>query len=111
MEEARRVETERIRSVPLRYENAYNRLDAKAASSVWPRVNQAALGRAFDGLIAQRVSLGLCEITVIGNIGGASCTGKARWEPKIGGGLQTADRYWSFNLRKTDDVWKIEELR
>jgi hypothetical protein len=109
--ESTHAESERIRSVLVRYENAYNRLDAKAASSVWPRVDQAALGRAFDGLITQRVSLGLCEITVIGNIGGASCAGKAKWEPKIGGGLQTADRYWSFNLRKTDDGWKIEEAR
>ena len=109
--ESRHAESERIRSVLMRYENAYNRLDAKAAGSVWPRVDQAALGRAFDGLITQRVSLGLCEITVIGNIGGASCAGKAKWEPKIGGGVQTADRHWSFNLRKTDDVWRIEEAR
>jgi hypothetical protein len=109
--ESTHAESDRIRSVLVRYENAYNRLDAKAASSVWPKVDQAALRRAFDGLITQRVSLGLCEITVIGNIGGASCAGKAKWEPKIGGGLQTADRYWSFNLRKTDDGWKIEEAR
>ena len=109
--DSRHAESELIRSVLVRYETAYNRLDAKAAGSIWPRVDQAALGRAFDGLITQRVSLGLCEITVIGNIGGASCAGKAKWEPKIGGGIQTADRYWSFNLRKTDDGWKIEEAR
>jgi hypothetical protein len=110
-DESKQAESDRIRSVLVRYETAYNRLDAKAAGSVWPGVDQAALGRAFDGLITQRVSLGLCEITVIGNIGGASCAGKAKWEPKIGGGTQTADRYWSFNLRKTDEGWKIEEAR
>jgi hypothetical protein len=100
-----------IRTALLRYENAYNRLDAKAATAVWPRVDQRALGRAFDGLLSQRVSLGLCDITVIGDVGGASCAGKARWEPKIGGGVQTADRYWTFNLRKSDDGWKIEEIK
>jgi hypothetical protein len=107
---AREEEATRIRALLSRYETAYNRLDAKAASSVWPGVNQVALGRAFDGLLSQRVSLGLCDITVIGNIAGASCAGKARWEPKVGGGLQTADRYWKFNLRKTDDGWKIQEI-
>ena len=109
--ESSHAESERIRSVLVRYENAYNRLDAKAATSVWPGVDQAALGRAFGGLLTQKVSLGLCEITVIGSIAHASCTGKAKWEPKIGGGLQTADRYWSFSLRKTDSDWKIKELR
>jgi hypothetical protein len=109
--ESRHAESERIRLVLVRYENAYNRLDAKAATSVWPGVDQAALDRAFGGLITQKVSLGLCEITVIGSIGGASCIGKAKWEPKIGGGLQTADRYWSFSLRKTDGEWKIKELK
>ena len=94
----------------MRYEAAYNSLDAKAATSVWPSVDQRALGRAFDGLLSQRVSLGLCDITVIGDVGGASCAGKARWEPKIGGGLQTADRHWNFNLRRTGDGWKIEEI-
>jgi hypothetical protein len=108
--EPRPDESERIRSVLLRYENAYNRLDAKEASSVWPRVNQTALDRAFSGLLSQRVSLGLCDITVIGDVGGASCAGKARWEPKVGGGLQTADRHWNFNLRKTGDGWRIEEI-
>jgi hypothetical protein len=107
---AREEESTRIRALLSRYETAYNRLDAKAASSVWPGVNQAALGRAFDGLLSQRVSLGLCDITVIGDIAGASCAGKARWEPKIGGGLQTADRHWKFNLRKTDDGWKIQQI-
>jgi hypothetical protein len=94
-----------------RYETAYNRLDANAASSVWPSVNEAALDRAFKGLLSQRVSLGLCDITVIGDIGGASCAGKARWEPRIGGGVQTADRHWTFNLRKSGDNWKIEQIR
>ena len=109
--ESRHAQSQRIRSLLLRYENAYNRLDAKAARAVWPGVDQAALGQAFSGLLFQRVSLGPCEITVIGNVGGASCAGKARWEPKIGGGLQSADRYWTFNLRKTGEEWQIDELR
>lgn len=109
--ESKYDESLRIRAVLLRYENAYNRLDAKAASSVWPGVDQTALDRAFSGLISQKVSLGLCDITVLGDIGTASCAGKARWEPKVGGGLQTADRHWDFQLRKTGEGWRIQEIR
>lgn len=109
---SRAEEAAQIRSVLSRYETAYNKLDASAATSVWPNVDQAALDRAFKGLISQRVSLGLCDITVIGDIGGASCAGKARWEPRVGGGLQTADRHWTFNLRKNPDGgWHIEQIR
>jgi hypothetical protein len=104
-------ESTQIRLLLSRYETAYNRLDATAASSVYPRIDRAALDRAFKGLISQRVSLGLCDITVVGDIGGASCAGKARWEPRVGGGLQTADRYWTFNLRKSTEGWRIEQIR
>jgi hypothetical protein len=99
-----------IRAVLARYETAYNRLDATAASSVYPGVNREALGRAFGGLLSQKVSLGLCDITVIGDIGGASCVGKARWEPKVGGGARTADRRWTFSLRRGADGWRIEQV-
>ncbi len=108
---ARGDESAQIRLLLSRYETAYNRLDATAASSVWPGIDRAALDRAFKGLISQRVSLGLCDITVVGDVGGASCAGKARWEPRVGGGLQTADRYWTFNLRKGGEGWRIEQIR
>jgi len=108
---SRADESAQIRTLLSRYETAYNRLDAAAATSVWPGVDRAALDRAFRGLISQRVSLGLCDITVVGDVGGATCAGKARWEPRVGGGLQTADRYWTFNLRKGNDGWRIEQVR
>lgn len=110
-EEARRLEASRIRALLLRYENAYNRLDANAALALWPGAGRDTLSRAFDSLNSQRVSLGLCDITVIGDIGGASCVGKARWEPRAGSGLQTADRQWTFNLRKIAGEWRIEQIR
>jgi hypothetical protein len=108
--ESRHDESLRIRAVLLRFESAYNRLDAKAARTVWPGVNESALNRAFSGLVSQKVSLGLCDITVFGDIAGASCAGKARWEPKVGGGLQTADRYWTFQLTKGVEGWNIKEV-
>jgi hypothetical protein len=108
---SREDESAQIRTLLSRYETAYNRLDAATATSLYPAVDRAALDRAFKGLISQRVSLGLCDITVIGDVGGASCAGKARWEPRVGGGLQTADRYWTFNLRKSTEGWRIEQIR
>ena len=108
--ESRHDESLRIRAVLLRYETAYNRLDAMAARAVWPSVNESALKRAFSGLVSQTVSLGPCDIMVIGDIAGASCAGKARWEPKIGGGLQTADRYWTFQLKQSAEGWRIKEV-
>ena len=104
-------ESAQIRLLLSRYETAYNRLDATAVSGVWPGLDRVALDRAFKSLISQRVSLGLCDITVVGEIGGASCAGKARWEPRGGGGSQTADRYWTFNLRKGGEGWRIEQIR
>jgi hypothetical protein len=104
-------DTSQIRVLLGRYETAYNRLDAKAASDVWPGVNEGALNRAFRDLLSQRVSLGLCDITVIGDVGGATCAGKARWEPRVGGGVQTADRHWTFDLRRADSGWRIEQIR
>jgi hypothetical protein len=94
-----------------RYESAYNRLDAKAASSLWPGVNSGALDRAFKGLGSQKISLGLCDIMKIGDKGLVTCFGKAAWEPKVGGGIQTAQRSWAFDFRKNTEGWRIEQVR
>jgi hypothetical protein len=108
---SRAMDADQIKAVLARYELAYNRLDVRAASDVWPTVDSAALNRAFRDLLSQRVALGLCDITVIGDIGGATCAGRARWEPRVGGGMQTAERYWKFDLRRADGNWKIEQIR
>jgi hypothetical protein len=100
-----------IRQVLSLYESAYNRLDARAASTVWPGVNSGALDRAFQGLVSQRISLGSCDITKIGGNGLATCVGKATWEPKVGGGLQTAQRYWAFDLLRKPEGWRIVQIR
>ncbi len=110
-EEGRRDEDAQIRAVLRRYESAYNRLDASAASSVWPGVNRAALDRAFGGLLSQWISLGSCDIMKIDDRRLATCAGNAVWEPRVGGGKQNAQRYWAFDLRKIPDGWRIEHVR
>jgi hypothetical protein len=97
-----------VRAVLRRYETAYSNLDAEAASVVWPGVNRGALARAFEGLAAQQVSLGSCDVTVNGPAARATCSGSATWQPKVGGGVRTEARRWSFDLRKNGEAWKIE---
>jgi hypothetical protein len=91
-----------IRSVLSLYESAYNRLDARAASTGWPGVNSGALNRAFQGLVSQRISLGTCDITKIGAMAGdvsAERRGAESWR-----GIQTAQRYWAFDLLRSRRV-------
>jgi hypothetical protein len=97
----------RVRAVLVRYEAAYNALDAAAASAVWPGVDRRALTSAFQALSAQRVSLGRCDVRVTGEAAQADCKGTARWQPKIGGGPQTAPRQWRFDLRDAGGDWII----
>lgn len=97
-----------VLTVLRRYEHAYSRLDADAASAVWPKVNRGALARAFDGLASQRVFLGSCDVAVDGAAARATCSGTSSWEPKIGGGLRTEARRWNFELKKSGGAWRIE---
>ena len=96
-----------VRSTLARYETAYSRLDADAASAVWPGLDRKALARAFDGLSSQRVSLGSCDILVLGDAATAECTGTATWTPKVGGGTKNQARRWQFRLRNLGGEWKI----
>jgi hypothetical protein len=98
-----------VRTALGRYELAYNRLDAVAAAAVWPTVNQRALASAFNGLSAQAISLGNCEIRVNGAAARAECAGNARWTPKVGAGTESAARHWRFDLRNAGGNWIITQ--
>ena len=98
-----------VRAVLGRYEAAYSRLDAAAAASVYPAVNQRALATAFEGLSAQAISLGRCDVRISGATARAECSGTARWTPKVGGGTQGAPRHWRFDLRNNNGNWLITQ--
>jgi hypothetical protein len=101
-----------VRTALDRYAAAYSALDADAAERVWPGVNHAALTRAFDGLVSQRISLGNCRIDVSGATARASCAGSATWTPKIGGGApHTEARLWTFDLARAGADWRIVNAR
>ena len=102
-----RDESAAVRAALARYETAYSKLDVAAVQSVWPSLDQRALSRAFDGLAAQRLSLGNCSVNVKGSAARADCSGTAAWTPKIGGGERKASRKWTFDLNESDGTWRI----
>lgn len=96
-----------VRATLGRYEAAYNGLDVSAARAVWPGVNQQALARAFDGLASQRVALDNCDVLVNGATARATCSGRAEWTPKVGGGQHRQNRRWAFELANAGGTWQI----
>ncbi len=96
-----------VRAALMRYESAYSRLDANAASAVWPSLDRKALTRAFEGLASQEVSLGSCEMRIVGDTAVAACAGSATWTPKVGGRSHRESRRWQFRLRNVDAGWQI----
>jgi hypothetical protein len=97
-----------VREVLARYVEAYASLDARAVAAVWPTVNQAALGRAFEALEAQHITFNRCSVTVSGVTARAMCAGTAAWTPKIGGRRPREDeRTWTFALTHRNDSWAI----
>jgi hypothetical protein len=101
-----------VRGALDRYAAAYSALDANAAGRVWPHVNRAALGRAFDSLASQQISLGECRIDISGQAARASCAGTATWAPKVGGGGErTEARRWTFELARAGAEWQIVNAR
>ena len=98
---------ERIREILDRYASAYSRLDAAAATAVFPGLDRRALARAFDGLASQNVSLGACDVRVAIESAIVDCAGSATWTPKIGGGSRKESRRWQFRLRNTAGEWQM----
>jgi hypothetical protein len=96
-----------VRSTLAQYESAYSRLDVDAARAVWPGLDRRALARAFDGLSAQRIDLGTCDVRLVAETAMAECRGSATWTPKVGGGSHTQQRRWQFRLRQAPSGWQI----
>ena len=98
---------EKIRAVLDQYAAAYSRLDASAASAIFPGIDQRALARAFDGLASQNVSLGTCDVRAVSESAIVDCAGSSTWTPKIGGGTRTESRRWQFRMRNESGDWRI----
>jgi hypothetical protein len=96
-----------VRATLARYEAAYSGLNVSAARAVWPGVDERALAKAFDGLSSQRVALERCDVAVTDATATASCSGRAEWTPKVGGGQRRQNRRWTFELVNAGGSWQI----
>ncbi len=93
------------------YEDAYERLDARAAAAVWPTLDLPALSRAFDGLKAQLLQFDRCDLSVGSGSATAICSGSTRIVRRIGSSDPLIEpRQWTFHLRRSDTDWKIESV-
>ena len=94
-----------------RYQNAFNNLNARAAKTLWPSVDERMLGKAFDQLKRQEVVLNACQISVTGRLAVSSCQGHASYVPKVGNKVErTETGRWTFKLRKGESGWLIDGI-
>jgi hypothetical protein len=103
----------RISQVLQRYRAAYESLDARSASAVWPSVNEAALARAFDGLASQRLVFEGCDVRLRGEAAAdVTCHGTTQYIPKVGSrDPRVEPRTWNFTLRRSGADWNIVSAR
>ncbi len=106
------ADEEAIGDVLGQYVEAYNRLDARAATRVWPTVDERALARAFAGLESQGITFEACDLSVKGAEATAACRGWARHVPKVGERDPISHpRQWTFRLQRTTSGWQIVQAQ
>jgi hypothetical protein len=107
--QTRDIETE-VRQALASYREAYANLDAVAARSIWPGVDERALARAFAGLKSQKLEFDRCDVDIRGTMATASCLGRAVYVQRVGRqDPQTESRRWVFTLRQASNGWRIEQ--
>ena len=105
------AESAAVRGVLNRYRGAFNALDARSVASFWPSVNTRTLDRAFAQLDEQEFTFGACDVSVAGARATATCSGQARYVPRVGSREARVEaRHWTFNLRKLDGAWIIDRV-
>ncbi len=101
-----------VRSILERYRGAYDRLDAYAAKTVWPSLDEDRLARAFSDLDSQTMVFDACRIDVGSTRGVASCSGRMTYVARVGSrSARTQARTWTFQLQKHDAGWTIDSVR
>ena len=91
-----------------RYEQAYDRLDAGAAASIWPSVDSRALSRAFSRLRQQDLELGSCSLAVSENAATAHCSGHLRYAQRVGDTTPKSERHeWTIQFARVREAWRI----
>jgi hypothetical protein len=106
------VDEQSVKTALQRYRNAYEKLDAKSARTVWPSVNEAALARAFDSLESQTLTFTTCDVDFRGPAAVATCEGSTKYTPRYGSHEPREEpRVWTFTLKKLGAEWKIDSVK
>ena len=106
------LDEQSVRTALQRYRTAYERLDAKSASTVWPSVNEPALARAFGSLQSQTLTFTTCDVDFRGADAVVTCDGSTRYTPLYGSREPRVEpRIWTFTLRKRGTEWKIDSVK
>ena len=94
------------------YRQAFERLDADAASRLWPGVDERRLARAFSDLASQDMYFERCQVDIKAAQSTARCRGRAMYVPRIGNRApQTQARNWTFQLNKVQNQWTIRSIQ
>lgn len=100
-----------VRTVLQGYEDAYDRLDAAAATAVWPGVDTRALSRAFAQLGTQDLALERCTVQAGATTAEAECVGVLRHIRRVGNdSVRDARHIWRFQLERVDHRWRIGHM-
>ena len=103
------IDETRVTATLQRYAKAYTDLDARAARSVWPSVNERALSNAFSGLAAQSLDFQDCEVVVRQVEADAVCRGTTSYVTRVGSSSPRVEpRTWHFELSRHGDDWLID---
>ena len=94
-----------------RYEQAFDRLDAKAATAVWPAADARALARAFSRLQHQDLDFGDCTFAVSASDAAARCVGVLRYARRIGDtSPKTEQHVWTIQFLRRGQIWQIARI-
>jgi len=90
------------------YEQAYDRLDAQAAASIWPSVDSRALSRAFARLRQQDLEFGVCSFAISESSATPQCPGQLRYAQRIGDTTPKSERHvWTIQFARAGEAWRI----
>jgi hypothetical protein len=100
-----------VRSLLERYRGAYERLDADAAKTIWPSVDERRLARAFSDVQSQSMTFDNCRIHISDARALAFCQGTATYVARVGNrSARSQPRRWTFEVQKSGENWTIDKV-
>lgn len=100
-----------IEQLLLNYRDAYRRLDAASAASIFPRVDTRALNRAFSTIVQQDMRFERCSLKLDDQQASALCIGEIEYVQRTGDqSPKTQSLTWTFEFARRSDRWEISSI-